>query len=101
MGRLELRSGGAVLAGRFIPLARTGLDILSVLADAGGGTISRQGLLEALPRSVGNPHAVEVAVARLREALGAPDLIKTVVKRGYRLNVLDLESLLTTPAVSG
>ena len=25
----------------------------------------------------------------VREALGVPDLIKTVVKRGYRLNVLD------------
>jgi uroporphyrinogen-III synthase len=25
----------------------------------------------------------------VREALGAPDLIKTVVKRGYRLNVLE------------
>jgi uroporphyrinogen-III synthase len=27
-----------------------------------------------------------MAVARVREALGVPDLIKTVVKRGYRLN---------------
>ena len=45
-------------------------------------------LLEALPRSVANPHAVEVAIARVREALDAPELIKTVVKRGYRLNVV-------------
>ncbi|HEX5857194.1 MAG TPA: uroporphyrinogen-III synthase [Microbacterium sp.] len=92
MGRLELRSGGVVLEGRFIPLARTGLDVLSVLADAGGRTISRQELLEALPRSVANPHAVEVAIARVREALEAPELIKTVVKRGYRLNVADSET---------
>jgi uroporphyrinogen-III synthase len=32
---------------------------------------------------------VEVAVARLRETVGVPDLIKTVVKRGYRLNVAE------------
>jgi uroporphyrinogen-III synthase len=38
---------------------------------------------------VANTHAVEVAVARVREAVGVPDLIKTVVKRGYRLNVVD------------
>jgi len=30
-----------------------------------------------------------MAVARLREALGVPDLVKTVVKRGYRLNVIE------------
>lgn len=96
-GRLELRSGGAVLAGRFIPLSRTGLDILSVLMHAGGGAMSREALLSALPRSVANPHAVEVAVARVREAIGAPDLIKTVVKRGYRLNVVDHATESTTP----
>ena len=32
-----------------------------------------------------------MAVARVREAIGVPDLIKTVVKRGYRLDVLDPE----------
>ncbi|MGC5171093.1 uroporphyrinogen-III synthase [Microbacterium sp. DT81.1] len=101
VGRLELRSGGAVLGGRFIPLARTGLDVLSVLADAGGRTISRHELLEALPRSVANPHAVEVAIARVREALDAPELIKTVVKRGYRLNVTEPDPVLTTPVPAG
>ena len=33
---------------------------------------------------------MEVAVARLRSALGDPKMIQTVVKRGYRLAV-DLE----------
>jgi len=42
-----------------------------------------------LPRSGENTHAIEMAVARVREAVGAPELIKTVVKRGYRLNVID------------
>ena len=55
--------------------------------------MSREALLSALPRSVANPHAVEVAVARVREAIGAPELIKTVVKRGYRLNAVEAGTL--------
>ncbi|MDY0909494.1 uroporphyrinogen-III synthase [Microbacterium sp. CFBP9034] len=88
-GRLELRSTGAVLDGVHVPLSRTGTDILAALFEAGGGVVSRQRLQNALPRSGANTHAVEMAVARVREALAVPDLIKTVVKRGYRLNVLD------------
>jgi len=88
-GRLELRSSGAVLDGVHIPLSRTGVDVLASLFEAAGGVVSRAKLQCALPRSGENTHAIEMAVARVREALGAPDLIKTVVKRGYRLNVLD------------
>lgn len=88
-GRLELRSSGAVLDGVHVPLSRTGTDILATLFAAGGGVVSRQRLQNALPRSGENTHAVEMAVARVREALAVPDLIKTVVKRGYRINVLD------------
>jgi uroporphyrinogen-III synthase len=88
-GRIELRSTGVVLEGRHIPLSRSGTDIVAALFDARGGVVSRGRLQAALPRSGDNTHAVEMAVARLREALGVPDLVKTVVKRGYRLNVLD------------
>lgn len=88
-GTLQLRSGGVVLAGRFIPLSRTGVDIVAALFAAEGGVVSRQALQAELPRSGENTHAVEMAVARVREALGIPDLIKTVVKRGYRLDVVD------------
>uniref|UniRef100_UPI0028116E48 winged helix-turn-helix domain-containing protein n=1 Tax=Microbacterium sp. TaxID=51671 RepID=UPI0028116E48 len=88
-GRLELRSTGVVLEGRFIPLSPTGADVLAALFAAGGGVVSRASLQRVLPRSGQSPHAVEMAVARLRDALGAPDVIKTVVKRGYRLNVED------------
>ena len=45
----------------------------------------RAALLDALPGSSADPHAAEVAVARLREALGHKDLVRTVVKRGYLL----------------
>lgn len=85
-GRLELRSSGAVLDGRYLPLSRTGVDLLGVLFDADGAVVARPALQGALPRSGDSAHAVEMAVARVREALGVPDLIKTVVKRGYRLN---------------
>ncbi|GGH39473.1 uroporphyrinogen-III synthase [Microbacterium album] len=88
-GRLELRSGGAVLGGRVVALSPAGADVLSALFDAGGGVVSRAELQRVLPRSGQSANAVEMAVARLREALGAPDVIKTVVKRGYRLNVED------------
>lgn len=88
-GRIELRSTGVVLDGRHIPLSRSGTDIVAALFDAGGAVVSRGRLQAALPRSGDNTHAVEMAVARLREALGVPDLVKTVVKRGYRLNVVD------------
>jgi uroporphyrinogen-III synthase len=30
-------------------------------------------------------HAVEMAITRLRRALGASGIVETVVKRGYRL----------------
>lgn len=85
-GRLELRSSGAILDGRHIALSPTGVNLLRVLVDAAGGVVSRVQLQAALPRSGENAHAVDVAVARLREALGDPHLIRTVVKRGYRLD---------------
>ena len=88
-GVLQLRSSGAVLDGRFIALSRSGVDLLRVLFDARGAVVSRAALQCALPRSGDNTHAVEMAVARVREALGVSDLIKTVVKRGYRLNVVE------------
>jgi uroporphyrinogen-III synthase len=88
-GRLELRSTGIVLDGRHIALSRSATDIVAALFDAEGAVVSRPRLQAALPRSGENTHAVEMAVARLREALGVPDLVKTVVKRGYRLNVAD------------
>ena len=33
-------------------------------------------------------HALEVAMSRLRQALGVPGLVTTIVKRGYRLNAV-------------
>jgi uroporphyrinogen-III synthase len=88
-GRVEVRSGGVLVNGRFIPLSRTGSVLLEALSDAGGRVLSRAELGRLLPGGERNAHAVEVAVARVRESLGARELIQTVVKRGYRLAVSD------------
>jgi len=68
-----------------------GTALLLMLVDAlrpatPGRVLSRAALLTALPRGA-DEHAVEMAVARLRAALGGSAFVQTVVKRGYRLRV--------------
>lgn len=88
-GLMSMRSGGVVINGEFIALSRAGASLLGALFDGGGRVLSRDEIAKALPRAGQNAHAVEMAVARVREALGAVDIVKTVVKRGYRLTVED------------
>lgn len=88
-GVMSMRSGGVVIDGDFIALSRAGAGLLGALFDAGGRVLSRDEIAMALPRTGRNAHAVEMAVARVREALGGVDVIRTVVKRGYRLAVED------------
>lgn len=88
-GEIEVRSGGALLEGRFVPLSPVSASILGALFDARGRVLSREELGRVLPRGGQSTHAVEMAVARLRDALGDPDAVKTVIKRGYRLTVED------------
>lgn len=61
--------------------------LLRVLARRPGACVSRSELLAALPGDGTDLHAVETAMGRLRRALGVPELVTTVVKRGYRLNI--------------
>lgn len=86
-GTLHLRRGAAVLDGRVLPLPPSGLAVLRRLAAEEGAVVPRGALLDVLPGGSDDPHAVEVAVARLRDAAGCRDLVSTVVKRGYRLGV--------------
>lgn len=83
--RLELRGQAAVLDGRLVPLPSNAMAVLSVLASRPGHVVGRAELLEALRGDGQDEHAVEVTIARLRGALAEPQLIQTVVKRGYRL----------------
>jgi uroporphyrinogen-III synthase len=86
-GALVIRARVAVLDGQVLPLSPTGVEVLRLLASAGGDVVSREQVLDVLPGVSRDGHAVEVAVARLREAAGRRDLVKTVVKRGYRLEL--------------
>lgn len=89
LGLVEVRSGGVVVDGEFVPLSRSAVALIDALAAAGGRVISRAELGGVLPGAQRTAHAVEVAVARLREALGQRTLVHTVVKRGYRLAVTE------------
>jgi uroporphyrinogen-III synthase len=88
-GALQVRSTVALLDGHVLPLSPSGLDVLRLLADAGGDVVTREQVLAVLPGESADPHTAEVAVARLRDVCGRA-LIQTVVKRGYRLAVTAL-----------
>jgi uroporphyrinogen-III synthase len=80
---LQVRGYAAVVDGRLVELAPGPLAVLRELARRPGHVVGRPELVGCLPGG-GDGHAVEMAVTRLRAALGAP-LVQTVVKRGYRL----------------
>jgi len=86
-GPLQVHRGAAVLDGRVLALTPTGLEVLRLLVKAGGSVVPREHVLAVLPGDSTDPHAAEVAIARLRDATGSRALIKTVVKRGYRLEL--------------
>jgi len=86
-GQLQVHRGAAVLDGHVLPLSPSGLAVLRLLAAADGAVVPRAEVLAALPGSSRDTHAAEVAIARLREATGSRELIRTVVKRGYRLEL--------------
>ena len=81
---LTLRGHAAIVDGELRPLAPAPMAVLRALAATPGRVLSRAALLRTLPRGA-DEHAVEMAVARLRAGLGAPGVVQTVVKRGYRL----------------
>ena len=84
---LRINSATAVVDGRVVELSPASSALLAALAEDPGTCLDRARLLAALPGESTDPHAVETAMGRLRRALGEPDLIATVVKRGYRLAV--------------
>ncbi|WHM38506.1 uroporphyrinogen-III synthase [Streptomyces sp. BPTC-684] len=83
--RVEIRGHAVLVDGELRPVPPAGMSLLRTLAARPGWVVSRADLLRALPGSGTDEHAVETAMTRLRTALGAPKLIQTVVKRGYRL----------------
>jgi uroporphyrinogen-III synthase len=81
-------AGVVLLDGVEVRLSPAPAAVLQALVANPGNVVSRQALLAQLPSgTAGSEHAVEMAVARLRSALGTRT-VQTVVKRGYRLAVL-------------
>lgn len=85
-GRLRLHATSMTLDHQAVALSPTSLSIIRLLASDPGVVFSRVDVLSALPGDSTDPHTAEVAIARLREAMGGADCpVRTVVKRGYRL----------------
>ncbi|MFI7153275.1 uroporphyrinogen-III synthase [Nonomuraea sp. NPDC050022] len=86
--RLEIRGHAVVVDGELRPLPPAPMAVLKRLADKPGNVVSRTDLRTVLPGSLSRDsaeHAVEMAITRLRRALGPAGIVETVVKRGYRL----------------
>ncbi|NEA61693.1 uroporphyrinogen-III synthase [Streptomyces sp. SID12488] len=83
--RVEIRGHAVIVDGALRPVPPAGMSLMRALSRRPGWVVARAELLRALPGAGRDEHAVETAMARLRTALGAPKLIQTVVKRGYRL----------------
>jgi uroporphyrinogen-III synthase len=83
--RVEVRGSAVVVDGSLRPVPPGPMAVLRALARRPGWVVHRTELLAELPGGGADEHAVEAAIARLRSGLGAPDIVQTVVKRGYRL----------------
>ncbi len=84
---LIVHADSLLLDGVPVELSPAPLSVLMALLVNPGFVVSRRALLAALPSGqAGSEHAVEMAVARLRAAIGTKAVL-TVVKRGYRLSV--------------
>jgi uroporphyrinogen-III synthase len=84
---LDVRSSAVVIDGELRRLPASAMALLRALAHQPGHVVTREKLLALLPGEKVSGHAVDVAIGRLRTALGDPAIIATVVKRGYRLTV--------------
>ena len=82
---LQLRGHAAVVDGVLRAVPPTPMALLRLLATRPGQVLSHAQLLSVMPTARDDEHAVEMAVARLRAALGYPGIVQTVIKRGYRL----------------
>lgn len=83
-GPLELRGSCLQVEGHEIWLTPQQVSVIRVLAEARGAVVTRNQLIHAVP-GLEAAHALEMTVSRLRRKLPVP-LIRTVVKRGYRLD---------------
>lgn len=86
---VEIRGASISVDGaEFDTMAVREREVLDVLAERPGVVWSKQDLLKNVwCQPDGDPHVVEVTVARLRRRLGpAGDGVETVMRRGYRIS---------------
>lgn len=85
--RLDHDSRRVVVAGEEVGLTRKEFDLLSMLVQAGGATVTREALMEAIWDTawVGSSRTLDVHVSGLRTKLGRPGLVATVRGVGYRI----------------
>jgi uroporphyrinogen-III synthase len=84
---ISVRSSAVAVDGDVRTIPPASMALFRRLMMNPGLVVSREQLLAQLPGGGGDTHAVETAMTRLRSALGAPRVIQTVVKRGYRLAI--------------
>ena len=77
---------GAAVTGFGAAVAGFGVDAAG-LAAARGAVVPRERIQALLPGTSTDGHAVEAAIARLRDSCGSKDIVRTVVKRGYALGL--------------
>jgi uroporphyrinogen-III synthase len=80
--RLEIRGHCVVVDDRSLSLAPHAHDLLRMLV-TNQRVVTRAELMSCLSEEP-DDHTLDVAMSRLRQALGVPGVIATVVKRGYR-----------------
>lgn len=85
-GQVQLRGRTLTVQDEDCELTPGQAELVRVLIEAGGSVLSRDELGAALPEA-SSKHALDMTLSRLRKALPQPDIIATVIKRGYRLNV--------------
>lgn len=85
-GELVIHGRTVIFEGESVTLSRGPRAMLGALIEEPGAVLSRERLLDELPEA-GTEHALDMAMSRLRAALPDRDLVQTVVRRGYRLNV--------------
>jgi len=86
--------------GTRVALGKRALDIVSVLAEARGGIVTKDELLEAVwPGIVVEENALQVHIVALRKALGPEaDRLKTIRGVGYLLDLDGMAEGLGTPS---
>jgi TolB-like protein len=97
IGHLVLQPGRQLLdSGRRVALGSKALALLSVLAEARGGLVTKDELMAAVWGGlIVEENAIQVHIAALRKALGgAADRLVTIRGQGYRL---DQEQALAAP----